>query len=54
MPHTLLDAVRRYAEAHADRSGVAQTPIPGLTIIRETVPGALQYAINKPLVALVL
>ncbi|CAH2402750.1 AraC family transcriptional regulator [Mesorhizobium ventifaucium] len=54
MAHTLLDAVRRYAEAHADGNGVAQTPIPGLTLIRQTAPTELQYAINKPLVAMVL
>lgn len=50
----LLDIARRYAEAHADPNGVARTPIPGFTVIRETMPGALQYAINRPLVALVL
>lgn len=54
MVPTLLDIVRRYAEAHADRDGVARTPIPGVTIIRQTAPTALQYAICKPLVALVL
>ncbi len=54
MTHTLLDAARRYAAAHADRNGVARTPIAGLTLIRETAPTALQYAVNKPLVALVL
>ena len=54
MDHPLLDTVRRYAQAHADPNGVARTPIPGLTIIRETSPTALQYAISKPLVALVL
>ena len=54
MAHPLLDTARRYAQAHADRNGVAQTPIPGLTLIRETAPTALYYAINKPLVALVL
>ncbi len=54
MAHPLLDTARRYAQTHADRNGVAQTPIPGLTLIRETAPTALHYAINKPLVALVL
>ncbi|MGV6876296.1 AraC family transcriptional regulator N-terminal domain-containing protein [Pseudochelatococcus sp. B33] len=54
MSQLLLDTVSRYAQAHADGTGVAQTPIPCLTIIRETAPTALQYAINKPLVALVL
>lgn len=54
MAHTLLDAVRRHAESNADRNGVARTPVPGLTLIRQTAPTALQYDINKPLVALVL
>ena len=44
----------RFAESNADRSGIARTPIPGVTVVRETVPGALQFAINRPLVALVL
>ncbi|PTE08829.1 AraC family transcriptional regulator [Mesorhizobium helmanticense] len=54
MAHTLLEAVRRYAEVHADANGIAQTPIPGLTLIRQTAPTELQYAINKPLIAMVL
>jgi AraC-like DNA-binding protein len=54
MARTLLDVAFAFAESHADRDGVARTPIPGVTVIRETVPGALQYAINRPLVALVL
>jgi AraC-like DNA-binding protein len=54
MAHTLLEAARRYTEAHADANGIAQTPIPGLTLIRQTAPTELQYAINKPLVAMVL
>lgn len=50
----LLDAVRRYADAHADTDGVAQTPIPGLMIVRATEPSGLVYAISKPLVCLVM
>ena len=50
----LLDAARRYAEHHAAANGVAETPISGLTILRDTGRGALQYAISRPLVALVL
>ena len=50
----LLDAARRYAEHHADANGLAETPICGLTILRDTGRGALQYAISRPLVALVL
>lgn len=54
MSPSLLDLARRHAEAFAGPDGVAPTPIPGLTIIRQTRPTALQYAISKPLVALVL
>jgi hypothetical protein len=54
MTETLLSAVRRHAAAHADEAGVAATPIAGLTVIRAMLPSALQYAINRPLVALVL
>ncbi len=50
----LLDAVRHYAEVHADTNGVAQTPIPGLTIVRVTALSGLVYAIPRPLICLVL
>ena len=50
----LLDHARRYADAHADRNGVAPTPVDGLVILRETAPTMLHHAISKPLVALVL
>ena len=54
MTDTLLKAVRRYAEAHADPAGVARTPISGLTTIRATAPSGLDYAISRPLACLVL
>ncbi len=54
MTETLLSAVRRHAAVHADASGIAPTPIPGLSVVRATMPSALQFAINRPLVALVL
>ena len=54
MTTTLLETVRRYADLHSDQNGTARTPIPGLTAIRALTPGPLQYAINRPLVALVL
>lgn len=54
MRDTLLDHARRYANAHADATGVAPTPLDGLAILRETAPTLLQYAVSKPLVALVL
>lgn len=54
MNETLLDAVGRYAAAHAEPAGAARTPVPGLTAIRATAPSDLQYAISRPLVCLVL
>jgi AraC-like DNA-binding protein len=51
---TLLDAVRRYAEVHANINGVAQIPIQGLTTVRLSAPSGLVYAIYRPLVCLVL
>jgi hypothetical protein len=54
MTQSLLDVARHYAEANADANGVARTLVPGLTIIRETMPSALQYAVCKPLIAVVL
>jgi len=50
----LLDSVRRHADAHSDEFGVARTPIPGLSTIRAIMPSELQYAISRPLVALVV
>jgi len=54
MADTLLAAVRRYADFHADPQGAAATPIPGLSTVRATGPSALQHAISRPLVALVV
>ncbi|SMH62723.1 AraC family transcriptional regulator [Azospirillum agricola] len=51
---SLLDAVRRHADAHADRDGIARTAIAGLTTIRALGPTDLVYAISRPLVALVV
>lgn len=45
---------RRYADAHASANGVAATPAPGIFILRETKPTLLEYAVSKPLVAMVL
>ncbi|MDB5928830.1 MAG: AraC family transcriptional regulator [Polaromonas sp.] len=54
MTDPLLNAVRRYVQAYADPAGLAQTPIPGLTTIRQAAPSGLVYAISRPLVCLVL
>ncbi|UFH48870.1 AraC family transcriptional regulator [Pseudomonas sp. KNUC1026] len=50
---TLLDVARRYADAH-QHQGVARTPFAGVSVLRETSPTQLLYAISRPLVALVL
>lgn len=50
----LLDLCRRYADAHADKSGGAMTPVPGLTMVRALHPGELQIAVSKPLIAIAL
>lgn len=54
MSMSLLSLCRRYADAHADQSGVAITPVPGLAVIRALHAGELQVAVNKPLIALLL
>ncbi|WP_158903512.1 AraC family transcriptional regulator [Burkholderia sp. L27(2015)] len=54
MEDTLLNAVRRYTEAFSGQSGLAKTPVAGLTTIRSTRPSGLEYAISRPLVCLVL
>jgi AraC-like DNA-binding protein len=54
MAEALLHAVRRWADAEADGAGVAPTPIPGLTAIRQTRRTELDYAISRPLVCLVV
>jgi len=52
--NALLEHARRYADLRVDAHGVATTPVPGVVVLRETAPSLLQYAISKPLVALVL
>jgi AraC-like DNA-binding protein len=54
MTDTLFDVVRRHADANADSFGVARTAVPGLSTIQATRPSELQYAISRPLVALVV
>ena len=51
---SLLEIVRRHADVNVDRFGAAATPIAGLTAIRALNPSEIQFAINRPLVALVL
>ncbi|QEE24945.1 AraC family transcriptional regulator [Rhodanobacter glycinis] len=54
MFNDLLESVRACSLAYADRYGVARPPIAGLSTITTTTPSELQYAISKPLVALLL
>ena len=51
---TLLDAVRRHADAHAGGDGPAPTPIPGLMTVRATAPSDLIHDVQRPLACLVL
>jgi AraC-like DNA-binding protein len=53
MTSPLLNAVRRYALANADASGLAGTPIPGLTIVHATAPSDLVHSVSRPLICLV-
>ena len=41
MTDTLRDTVRRYVDTHGDTAGLAQTPVPGLTVIRVAEPSGL-------------
>jgi AraC-like DNA-binding protein len=51
---TLLQAVRRFADAHAGCDGIAMTPIGGLAVVRATAPSELLHAVSRPLVCLVV
>ena len=51
---SLLETVRRHADALADAQGLAVTPIPGLILIRATRPSSLEHAISRPLACLVV
>jgi AraC-like DNA-binding protein len=54
MSEPLRDAIRRYTETHADQDGIARAPIPGMTAVRTTGTGELQYGIQRPLICLVV
>jgi hypothetical protein len=54
MDNSLFAAVRRYVDLHPAADGVVATSISGLAIVCETRPTALQFALSKPLVALLL
>ncbi|WP_249186709.1 AraC family transcriptional regulator [Pseudomonas sp. KB-10] len=54
MSAALLEVVRDYLDRNDNSGGLAQTPIPGLTVIRPAQPSGLDYAITRPLACLVL
>ena len=54
MRDELFALCRRYADAHVDSSGVAVTPVSGITMVRALHHGDLQAAIARPLVAMLL
>lgn len=51
---TLLDAVRRHADAHAGDDGPVPTSIPGLMTVRAAAPSDLIHDVQRPLACLVL
>jgi AraC-like DNA-binding protein len=50
----LLEAIRRFTECREMKSGVTDTAIPGLSIVRSEGPSGLVHAIYRPLVCLIL
>jgi len=54
MNQELLDAVSTYARAHANRDGLALTPVPGLRMMCLDQPGDKLESTYRPLVCLVL
>lgn len=51
---SLLQAVRRYAAAHATADGLATTCVPGLRMMCVPAPSGPMHSIYRPLVCLVL
>jgi AraC-like DNA-binding protein len=54
MQDELLANVARYSNACANQDGIAALPIAGMNIVRATQPSLINFAVYKPLVALVL
>jgi AraC-like DNA-binding protein len=54
MSDALRDAIQRHTEAHANPYGVVHAPIRGMTSVRATTTGELQYGIQRPLIYLVV
>ncbi len=51
---TLLEAVQRHADGRKMKTGVTDTAIPGVFIVRAEEPSGLTHSIYKPLACLVL
>lgn len=51
---TLKQAVRTYADRHANGDGLAFTPVPGLRMMRVTAPAGELHSIYRPLVCFIL
>lgn len=54
MNEALARTILHYAELHADAEGLARLPIDGVAVMRASAPGAIQHAVYRPLVCLVL
>ena len=54
MTQALRCAVRRYADAHADKDGLAATPLQGVGTMRAFAPTGIVKAVYRPLVCLIL
>lgn len=54
MSQALRDAIDRYAKAHADAAGIADTPVAGMHLVRATSAGELRHAVDRPLICLVV
>jgi AraC-like DNA-binding protein len=50
----LKQAIRTYADQHANEDGLASTPIPGVRMMRAYAPTGPMRSIYKPLICLVL
>lgn len=51
---SLKQAVRAYADRHANRDGLALTPVPGLRMMCVESPRGDLHSVYRPLVCLVL
>ncbi|PRX10934.1 UNVERIFIED_ORG: AraC-like DNA-binding protein [Martelella mediterranea] len=50
----LLAYCRRFADTHAGPDGSAPTSVRGLSVVRALNPGALQVAVQRPVIAMLL